>query len=179
LFLLAILVAPVLAKILDFAPPYRPEADTPLINALVIALMIGSMLYYWPKSAMLQKSVDETYPTEALPYLKAHPPQGPMLTHYLWGGYLGWKDRDLKVFIDSRVDIFEYAGVLQDYLDVLGLKKSNEILDKYKIQYVFFPPDEPLTFILQRDPKWKVIYSDKVAVLLKRTDAHLAGVPSK
>jgi hypothetical protein len=179
LFLLAILVAPVLAKILDFAPPYRPEADTPLINALVIALMIGSMLYYWPKSAMLQKSVDETYPTDALPYLKAHPPQGPMLTHYLWGGYLGWKDRDLKVFIDSRVDIFEYAGILQDYLDVLGLKKSNEILDKYKIQYVFFPPDEPLTFILQRDPKWKVIYSDKVAVLLQRTDAHFAGVPSK
>ena len=164
---------------MDFAPPYRPEADTPLLNTLVIALMIGSMLYYWPKGAALQKSVDEVYPTQALPYLKAHPPQGRVLTHYLWGGYLDWNDRNLKVFIDSRVDIFEYAGVLQDYLDVLGLKKSNEILDKYKIQYVFFPPDEPLTYILEHDPAWKTIYSDKVSVLLQRTDARLTNATSR
>ena len=179
LFLLAILVAPIVAKILDFAPPFRPEADTPLLNAVVIALMIGSILYYWPKSAMLQKSVDDTYPTEALPYLKAHPPQGRVLTHYLWGGYLDWNDRNLRVFIDSRVDIFEYAGVLQDYLEVLGLKKSNEILDKYKIQYVFFPPDEPLTYILEHDPAWKIIYSDKVSVLLQRTHAPFANATNK
>jgi hypothetical protein len=179
LFLLAVVVAPLVARILDFAPPFRPEADTPLLNTVVISLMIGSMLYYWPKSAMLQKSVEESYPTQALPYLRAHPPHGPVLTHYLWGGYLGWNERNLKVFIDSRVDIFEYAGVLQDYLDVLGLKKSNEILDKYKIQYVFFPPDEPLTYILEHDPAWKIIYSDKVAVLLQRTDARLVSAQSK
>ena len=29
LFLLALIAAPVLAKILDFVPHYRPEADTP------------------------------------------------------------------------------------------------------------------------------------------------------
>src|SRR5207247_3191336 len=96
LFLLAVLVAPVVAKTLDFAPPYRPEADTPLLNTLVIALMIGSMLYYWPKGAALEKSVDEVYPTQALPYLKAHPPQGRVLTHYLWGGYLDCMDGNLK-----------------------------------------------------------------------------------
>ena len=62
LFLLAIVAAPLLAKILDFVPHYRPEADTPVINALVICLMIGSMVYYWPTNAEMQSTVAEQYP---------------------------------------------------------------------------------------------------------------------
>src|SRR5206468_1965306 len=139
LFLLAIVIAPVVTKILDFVPQYRPEADTPIINALVICLMVGSIIYYWPRSPELQKSISERYPAEALVYLKAHPPNGNVLNFYLWGGYLGWKDRELEVFVDSRVDIFEYAGVLKDYLDLLGLEQSKAILDKYKIRYVLMP----------------------------------------
>src|SRR6266852_5173841 len=57
LFLLAIVAAPLLAKLLDFVPHYRPEVDTPLINALVICLMIGGMVYYWPSTALLQRIV--------------------------------------------------------------------------------------------------------------------------
>jgi hypothetical protein len=92
-----------------------------------------------------------------------------MLNFYLWGGYLGWNDRDLKMFVDSRVDIFEYAGVLQDYLDLLALKQPQSLLDKYRIRYVLFPPTEPLTYVLEHDPRWKVIYSDKVSVMFERT----------
>ncbi len=170
LFLLAIIAAPVLAKILDFAPPYRPEADTPLINTAVIMLMVAGMVHYWPTSAQLQASVDKEYPAQVLPYLKAHPPEGPMLNYYLWGGYLGWHDRNIKVFIDSRVDIFEYAGVLKDYLDLLGVQQSKPVLDKYKIRYVLFPTGEPLTYWLKHDPNWRVAYSDSLAVLLERTN---------
>ena len=41
LFLLGIVVAPILAKILDFVPRYRRAADTPVLNTFVILLMIG------------------------------------------------------------------------------------------------------------------------------------------
>ena len=175
LFLLAIVIAPVLTRILDFVPQYRPEADTPLINALVICLMIGSIIHYWPTSSEMEKSISERYPAQALSYLKAHPPSGAMLNFYLWGGYLSWNDRDLKVFIDSRVDIFEYAGVLKDYLDLLNLSQSKSILDKYKIRYVLFPQpggysESALTYVLEHDPGWKVIYSDRLTVLLERSD---------
>jgi hypothetical protein len=181
LFLLAIVIAPVLARALEFVPQYRAEADTPLINAFVICLMIGSVVHYWPTSAEMQKAVAEKYPTQALSYLKAHPPDGPMLNFYLWGGYLGWNDRDFKVFIDSRVDIFEYAGVLKDYLDLLNLSQSKSILDKYKIRYVLFPrpggySESALTYVLEHDPEWKTIYSDQFTVLLERSSdvAHKA-----
>ena len=94
-----------------------------------------------------------------------------MLNFYLWGGYLGWNDRNVKVFVDSRVDIFEYAGVLQDYLDLLSLKQPKPLLDKYRIQYVLFPHAEPLTYVLEHDPEWKEIYRDEISVLFERTGA--------
>jgi hypothetical protein len=175
LFLLAIVAAPLLAKLLDFIPRYRPEADTPFINAGVIVLMIAGMVHYWPSASEIQVKLAKEYPAEFLPYLKSHPPAGPVLTAYLWGGYLEWNARDLKTFVDSRVDIFEYAGVLKDYLDVLSLKQPDTILDKYKIRYVLLPHDEALVYVLQRDPRWKEIYSDKICVLLERAGAPAAS----
>jgi hypothetical protein len=104
-----------------------------------------------------------------------------MLNFYLWGGYLDWSDPQLKVFVDSRVDIFEYTGVLQDYLDLLGadtlLRRLDAVVQKYNIRYVLFPPgDSPKPLLhgtavidlLQRDPHWKVVYQDKVCVLMER-----------
>lgn len=168
LFLLAVVIAPVLAKTFEFVPRYRRERDTPVINGLIMVLMIAGVARYWPREAQLQALVADQYPAQAVSYLQAHPPSGSVLNFYLWGGYLNWRDPSLKVFLDSRVDIFEYSGVLQDYLDVLALKDPELLLDKYKIRYVLFPPGEPLTYALQHDPKWKVLYSDKISVLLER-----------
>lgn len=168
LFLVAILAAPLLAKFLDFMPPYRPEIDKPLANAMIVAAVLGFMVGGFPTSAGLKKSVDQQYPTEALPYLEAHPASGPMLNYYLWGGFLEWHQRDVPTFVDSRVDIFEYAGVFQDYIDLLGLKDPESILDKYRIERVLFPPGEALTYVLEHDARWKEVYRGPVSVILER-----------
>jgi hypothetical protein len=181
LVLLGIVAAPLAAKLLDFFPPYRPELDTPRVNAALILVMIGLMAYSWPHEAQIQKSIAETYPAEAISYLKAHSVQGNVLNFYLWGGYLEWNDPNIKVFVDSRVDIFEYAGVLQDYLQLLGsdtlVRQLNPILQKYGIRYVLFPPGNSsnpnlagsgLIYLLQHDPNWRVAYQDKVCVLMER-----------
>lgn len=168
LFLLGIIVAPVLAKILDFVPPYRPERDTPLINLAAVLVMIAGIAYYWPHPSRLQNTVDNRYPAQAMSYLKTSLPRGRILNTFLWGGYINWKDPDTKVFIDSRVDIFDYTGVFKDYLDILSLNNSYALLDKYKIRYIFLQPNEPLTYVIQHNPDWKTIYSDKVSVLMER-----------
>jgi hypothetical protein len=185
LMLLGIVAAPLLANALDFFPPYRPADETPKVNIAVILLLLGLMVYVWPRNAQVRSSVEETYPSGMLTYLKAHPPQGNVLNFYLWGGYLGWNDPSLKVFIDSRVDIFEYAGVLKDYLDLLGADSAEHrpdaILEKYKIRYVLFPrKDNPnpllngpgisgnLVHVLEQDPHWRTVYKDNVSVLLER-----------
>jgi hypothetical protein len=171
LFLLAMVSTTLLAKLLDFVPPYRREMETPIVNTIVVLLTVSALVWFWPRSAELEQVVAKEYPTQIVPFLREHPPQGRVLNHYLWGGYIGWRDPDMKVFIDSRVDIFEYSGALQDYLNLLAFKNPSELLDKYQIRYVLFPPSEPLTYLLQHDPEWKVIYSDSVSVLLERSSA--------
>ena len=181
LVLLGIVAAPVMAGALDFFPRYRPLRDNWALNAVAIVLLLGAMGYFWPREAKVRASVEETYPAGVLPYLKAHPPQGNVLNFYLWGGYLGWHDPEMKVFIDSRVDIFEYSGVFKDYLDLLGAdnlqKRPDALLNKYKIQYVLFPASEStnplhnaggLAYVLEHDPGWKTLYRDKVSVLLEK-----------
>jgi len=84
--------------------------------------------------------------------------------------------------VDSRVDIFEYAGVFKDYLDILGLEQSKTILDKHQIRYVLFPhpggySESAITYVLERDPEWKIIYSDKLAVLLERSGVQANAAP--
>ncbi len=168
LFLAAILTAPTLTRLLDFVPPYRPEIDKPILNALIITGVLVFMLRGFPSRQELEESITQQYPAEVLPYLAAHPPRGPVLNAYLWGGYLGWKDPNFKCFVDSRVDVFEYAGVFKDYIDLLELKNSRRILDKYRIRYVLFPPGEPLAFMLNQNPDWKVVYSGKISTLFER-----------
>jgi hypothetical protein len=171
LVLLAIVVAPIITKALDFMPQYRRELDTPVLNAVVIALILAGGVHFWPSSEQLGASVARRYPAQAMAYLQKHPAAGRMLNFYLWGGYIPWVNPQMKVFVDSRVDIFEYEGVLKDYLDLSELKNPQEILDKYQIQAVLFPPGEALTYVLEHDPHWKISYSDPVAVLLERDEA--------
>ena len=99
----------------------------------------------------------------------------------MWGGYLEWHAPALKTFVDSRVDIFEYAGVFEDYLTLMGADmaqhRPDAILQKYNIRYVLFPPADSknplhmgggLVYVLQQDPHWKTIYKDNVCVLLQK-----------
>jgi hypothetical protein len=147
----------------------------------VMLAMIVAMAYFWPHQEAIRKSQEQAYPAAVLPYLKLHPLHGNLVNYYLWGGYLEWNDPTIKVFIDSRVDIFEYAGVLQDYLDLLGsdslVRRLDPIIQKYNVRYVLFPPGDSsnpllrgsgLVYLLQHDPHWKVAYRDKVCVLMER-----------
>lgn len=180
LFLFGILAAPLLASFLDFLPPYRPEIDKPLLNAVLLGGMIAIFLAFYPTRAQLERSISQDYPAEILPYLRSHPLQGNVLNDYTWGGYLGWNDRNLKVFADSRADIFDYSGVLKDYLDVLDLKHPLRILDKYKIQYVLFQISAPLSYVLSHDPNWRKVYQGKISVLFERVTpqtSQLGGRP--
>ena len=74
-------------------------------------------------------------------------------------------------FIDSRADIYEAKGIFRDYLDVITMKRSLEILDKHHVRYVIMPPDSPLTYLVKNVPGWKVVYSDKVTTITKRVEA--------
>jgi hypothetical protein len=100
---------------------------------------------------------------------------GRIFNDYGWGGYMEWNAPQLKPFIDGRADIFVYNGVFEDFLTATAIKEPFAILDKYKIDYVFLQPKQPLSYLLEHSPAWRMIYSDKVAVLFERTPTTAAA----
>lgn len=173
LFLAAILVLPFLAKDLAEWMPYYADRDKPWLNAPIMLGAMVALVLLFPTDRKLRDSGSSLFPVQALTYLEHFHPQGNVLNDYLWGGDLIWNVRQVPVFIDSRVDIFERNGVLADYLHAARIQDSLQILDKYSIQYVLFSNHVPLSYLLEHTPGWKVDYQDKTTILLERTK-HLA-----
>jgi hypothetical protein len=130
--------------------------------------MLAITLWQAPSPSQLNAGIVEEYPVRALAQLSSLPAGSRILNDYDWGGYLIWNAPQIPVFVDSRVDIFEYSGIFADYLDIIGLKNSLALLRDHDIQYVFFAHEKPLTYLLRNAPGWKLVYEDDVAVLFAR-----------
>ena len=174
LFFAGLVLAPILAPRLKLFPPYQRELDKPWLNAGIIAVIVGSLIFFFPSAAQLQQKVDETYPTAALEFMQRQHLNGRIFNEYVWGAYMEWNAPELKPFIDGRADIFAYNGVLEDHYKATLIERPFEILDKYHIDYALLQPERPLTYLLEHSPAWRLIYSDKVAVLFERTPATAA-----
>lgn len=171
LFLAGILIVPLMAKDLaQFVPRYRPERDLRWLNAAIIVGCIAAICWKFPSNRQLKTAEAEKYPVTAQDFLKNFHPQGKVLNDYLWGGYMIWNVRQIPVFIDSRVDIFEHHGVFKDYIDLTQLRGSLKILDKYDIRYVLFSRNAPLSYLLEHAAGWRIDYRDKTTVLFERRD---------
>jgi len=170
LFLGAILVGPLLAKSLASTTPAASRRPlSPLISAALVFVILCCVVGRLRTPEQSVTEGDARFPTEAVSYLDNFKPQGKVFNDFLWGGYLIWYERQVPVFVDSRVDIFEYNGTFKDYLDVIHLKDSIEILNRQNIQYVLFEKDAPLVYLLKATHDWRVDYEDKTTTLLERT----------
>jgi hypothetical protein len=169
LFFAGIIVVPILAPRLELFTPYERELDKPWLNAIIMAAIVGAMIFFIPSEAELQQRVDEEYPRAALEFIQQQHLNGRIFNQYKWGGYMEWHAPEVKTFVDGRADIFVYNGVFEDFLRATALEHSLEILDKCKIDYVFVEPNQPLVYLLNHSSTWHPIYTDKVAVLFERT----------
>lgn len=172
LFLAAILILPILSKDLCNSMPYRAQRDKPGLNAAIMVCCLVAIVGQYPTNKQLEKAGCGQYPCQALQYLSSFHPQGNVFNEFRWGGYLIWNTRQIPVFIDSRVDIFEHHGVFADYLHAVQLKDSLRILAKYKIRYVIFEKNAPLSYLLEHTQQWKVDYEDDTTIVLEQKENH-------
>jgi hypothetical protein len=131
--------------------------------------------FFYPSAQTLEAKAAERYPRGALEYLQQHPVTGNFLNEYGWGGYLIWRrGQKAEVFVDGRTDIYEYGGVLADYLHITLLEPDAlSLLRKYDIRACLLVRKSPLATMLRALPEWKVGYADELStVLIVRPDAH-------
>jgi hypothetical protein len=165
----AFIIVPILAPSLKLFPPYDPEIDKPWLNATIIALIVGSGVLLFPTEQKLQSQIDDEYPKSALEFTEKHNLRGKVFNSVEFGGYMEWVTPSLKPFIDGRGDIFIYHGVFDDYSRAVGLQQSQEIFDRYKVDYILIDKYWPLGSVLEHSPEWRLVYSDKVAMLFERS----------
>lgn len=151
--------------------PYVRSKDQYVLNVALIALIAFGFVHFFPSQKKIDKRLGKTYPMNAIAFMKTHPaavPE-PMYNDYGWGGYLIWSfgnshGTSRPVFIDGRCDIYEYAGVFRDYLNISRLKPDTPmLLAKYDIRSVFTGGGGILATYLRSTADWKEIYRGKVA----------------
>ena len=167
LVMLGIVACPILASHLQVRP-YRPERDKPLLNAGMIAVCTGFVSWMLPHTETMRYALAQRYPVAALDWLKQNPRKGHLFSTLEWGGYINYKDPGTSVFMDGRMDLFEHAGVFKDYLKILSLDGSLEILDRYRVESVLLPKGTPLVYLLEHTHEWTPAYRDGNAVVLVR-----------
>ncbi len=169
--LFAFVVPPLLATLLaPWIPPYDAAKDKYAINAVLIILAIVGFAWYFPSEQQLDEETAKHNPRGAVEYLRGHPAPGPMLNELTWGGYLPYMlGTQQRVFIDGRLDFYQYRGVLPDYLRITRLERDTpRLLQKYNIQACLIAPGIPLATYLDASPEWQKVYEDQVSVLFVR-----------
>ena len=164
---------PIVAKILArWTPVYDAAKDKYLLNFLIMAVVVFSLIKFRPSESKLKAVVAADYPAEALHYLRAHPHPTGLFNEYGWGGYLiSQLGPSHAVFIDGRGDLYEHSGVLADYLTAAsGQGEALRILARHNINSCLVNRSSALAGLLANSSGWKLVYSDGLAEIFDRTD---------
>jgi hypothetical protein len=157
-FLAAVLTTPTVAREIERVLISEPDEGKtiPAMNALMVAAAVVLMLYMIPSEKVLEKKEAEAFP---LGMIAAIQPGWRTLNMDHVGGRMDFESK--PCFIDSRFEIFEHGGVLQDYLAATNVHDSLELLAKYRIDHLLLTANMPLAYLLDRTPGWRVEMREK------------------
>lgn len=167
-FFAALVLVPIVAVRLPLFPPYDPQKEKPLLNGAIMAGVLAMLFLRMPSEAQLREEIWRQYPVNALATMQSSGDIHRVFNDYNWGGYMIWNAPQIKTFIDGRADLFVYRGVFDDYLKIIRLDDSLELLNRYDAQAALLRPEAPVSHLLQQDPCWRQTYNDKIAVVFER-----------
>jgi hypothetical protein len=171
LILFAIVFAPFLAGLLvRWVQLHHAGHERYLLNGALMGMIAAGVVVFLPSRSTLDGVVRRGFPVGAVEYLRANPVNAPMFNDDSWGAFLTRSlGRQHQVFIDGRIDAYEPAGVLADYLQIVHLNNDPErLLRKYGVESCLLDPAEPFATFLANSPEWRKVYADKVSVLFVR-----------
>lgn len=110
------------------------------------------------------------FPVQAVNWLDENPQPDNMFNHFIWGGYLLYREWPRQtVFIDGQTDFYGEALTLE-YVEVVTLRENwEDILAKYDVRWAIIKSDEAqLADALQNELGWKMLYKDNTAIILRQ-----------
>jgi hypothetical protein len=111
---------------------------------------------------------EETFPVEAVAYLRKEQPAGRIFNSYNWGGFLLWHLPEYPVFIDGRTDLYD-GPIMTQWVQVMRAQEGwQTILEQYDARIILVERDTPLLEALENSPNWRLTYQDALAVIYQR-----------
>ncbi len=125
-----------------------------------------------------QSSAAFTVPLQAIDYLEKHaPPSGNLLNDPHFGAVMQWKMHpNPPLFIDPRYYLFGDNLVPEYWRMVSCVGDWQQLLERYKISWVFVPADLELSKRLRTDQAWNLLYSDQHSVIFARKEPIAGGI---
>jgi hypothetical protein len=178
----AVAAAPVMSFWMDDALRARGWALRPrpvtarrvrLNWALVIVVWAGVLLYVvgavWP-ARVIREAQRAFLPMDAAAWLREQAPSGNLFNSYNWGGYLMFAVPDQPVFIDGRTDL--YGEFVRQYVQIANaVGRWRALMDDYEIEVALVEANSGLDAALRREPGWRLVYADDLAVIHIREEA--------
>lgn len=177
----AVVATPILTVYLDdvlaergwtVRPVQRVTARMARLNAILVTVVLLGCLakvLLVLDAETVEEGQQEFLPVQAVAYLKAANPPGPMFNSYNWGGYLMFMLPDRPVFIDGRTDLYGDAFISQEYFEAArGASDWQAILDQYGIRLVIVEADSGLARVLRDQADWMLRYEDALAAVFTR-----------
>jgi hypothetical protein len=136
--------------------------------AVAVGLVIAGVRVMVPN-----QQVNGLSPTEALSHVPAPIAAQPVFNEDVLGGFLIWNG--IKTFIDSRQEMVTDA-FFEDYIRMCAPDRESIVrtFSRYKIRWTILSPNNAANSILDTLPRWRVLYSDKFAVVHVRDDGAIA-----
>jgi hypothetical protein len=106
----------------------------------------------------------KNHPVAATEFLIREKVPGNMYNNDEFGDYLIYRAfPQYRVFFDGRSDMYG-TGMMKEYSKIASFEEGwEDILQKYRITWIFYGTNSNLSRYLLKDSKWVLIYSDEVA----------------
>lgn len=163
-FLAGVIVAPFLAK--DFFVLFwskRSDKEHVWLNVSIAIAFAALVVYIFPRPSADNRALAKDWPTRLIASVK---PGWRTLNEYKLGGEFAFAGK--PDFVDSRVDVFERAGVYADYIDATHIKSPYAVLRKYRVNHILFREKTPFGYLIAHSPDWKIEAREGGWVLWKR-----------
>lgn len=151
-FLAGVVVAPYLAQ--DFQTFWRPQTggDTLWLNVSFAIAAVCLMLVACPGPRQIAQIAKNGWPNKLIESIC---PSWRTFNEYRLGGQLALAGK--PDFVDSRSDVFERAGVLNDYITAIHIVEPYRMLRKYRIDHILFKQTSPFGYLIAHSPNWKLV----------------------
>jgi hypothetical protein len=167
---------PAAACIADsLAPAEEPySGETPLEAAGMFAgvalcvFLLASNTDF--NSRGLLRTVSSQYPVSAVDFLRRNHLQGPLYNTLDWGGFLTWYLPELPVAIDGRNDLYGDDIDRQFYATQMGSGEYTSDRSLGEARTVLIQRRAPLASNLLNDPRFSLIYQDRIALIFARSN---------